>query len=140
MNFIINTDGASRGNPGPGAAAYVIKGEDGVIWVQEGHYIGTTTNNVAEYSAVKLAFEKLISNFAKHLPASVELITDSNLMANQLAGKFKINNPGLKTLHDQIKSLEKQIGSVHYRYAPRAENFIADKLANIALDNQADNS
>ena len=133
--FKIFTDGASRGNPGHSAAAFVIQTDDGVIWVQDGCYIGQVTNNVAEYTAVKLALQRLIGDFAKHLPAEVEFVADSMLIASQLAGKFKIKQPHLMALWQEIKQLEPQAGQVTYTYTPRANNFLADKLANNAIDN-----
>ncbi len=135
MKFLIHTDGASRGNPGHAAVGFVIQTEDGVIWVQDGQYLGIATNNVAEYSAVKLALERLAADFAKHLPAEVEFIADSQLVASQLAGKFKIKNPTLLELYKEVKALEPKVGKVTYTYTPRANNFLADKLANIAIDN-----
>ncbi len=136
QKFIIQTDGASRGNPGHAAVGFVIKTGEGLIWVQDGHYIGMTTNNVAEYTGVVMALERLIKDFSKFLPADVEFIADSQLVASQLAGKFKIKNENLKELYNKVKELERQVGKVTYTYTPRANNFLADKLANMALDAQ----
>jgi ribonuclease HI len=134
MQFIVRTDGASRGNPGKAAAAIVIASEDGVIWVQDSKYLGIATNNFAEYQAVKMALERLTSDFHERLPAQASFISDSQLVVNQLMGRFQIKNPELKKIYLEIKQLEKQVGEVKYSYAPRAENFLADKLANMALD------
>ncbi|OGE25224.1 hypothetical protein A3H85_03470 [Candidatus Daviesbacteria bacterium RIFCSPLOWO2_02_FULL_40_8] len=136
MNFIIYTDGASRGNPGQSACGIVIQSPDGVIWVQDGKYLGITTNNVAEYHAVLWACQRLISDFTKHLPTSVEFRLDSLLLASQLSGKYKVKNANLQVLHQQIKELEKNLGQVTYNYTPRANNFLADKMANMVLDKQ----
>lgn len=133
--FIIFADGASRGNPGPASAGFIIKSLDGVIWVQDGLYLGTATNNVAEYSAVKLALNKLIDNFSNFLPVEVEVRVDSQLIARQLSGLYKIKNPTLKTIFTDIKLLEELVGKINYAHIPRNQNFIADKLANQALDN-----
>lgn len=133
--FIIFADGASRGNPGPASAGFIIKSSDGVIWVQDGLYLGTATNNVAEYSAVKLALKRLIDNFSNILPVEVEVRVDSQLIARQLAGLYKIKNPTLKTIFADIKQLEELVGKINYIHIPRNQNFIADKLANQALDN-----
>lgn len=132
--FIISTDGAARGNPGPAAAAFVIQTPDGVIWAQEGVCLGKATNNKAEYTAVKNALEKLIKDFAQDLPTTVELRSDSQLLVNQLSGNFKVKNEDLKILFYEVKDLEKQVGEVRYLYIPRANNTLADKLANMALD------
>lgn len=134
--YLINTDGASRGNPGQAAAGIVIQTADGVIWVEEGIYLGKMTNNEAEYQAVILALTKLKNDFAKHLPAEVVIRADSQLVVSQLSGRFKIKNSNLKTLHKEVKSLEAEIGQIEYLYLPREKNFLADKLANLALDKQ----
>lgn len=133
--FLIFADGASRGNPGPASAGFLIKSWDGVIWVQDGLYLGTATNNVAEYSAVKLALRRLIDDFSNILPVEVEVRVDSQLIARQLAGLYKIKNPTLKTIFADIRRLEKLAGKISYIHIPRDQNFIADKLANHALDN-----
>lgn len=133
--FIIFADGASRGNPGPASVGFIIKSLDGVIWVQGGLYLGTATNNVAEYSAVKLALKRLMDDFSNLLPVEVEVRVDSQLIARQLAGLYKIKNPTLKTIFADIKQLEELTGKVNYTHIPRNQNFIADKLANQALDN-----
>jgi ribonuclease H / adenosylcobalamin/alpha-ribazole phosphatase len=136
MNLIINTDGASRGNPGPASYGYVIKDKiSGVILHQEGKVIGINTNNVAEYTAVLKAFEYAAKYFSKKAPHEIEIVTDSELIARQLAGFYKVKNANLKILFDKIKSIEIELGKVAYRNVPRAQNFMADKLANIALDN-----
>lgn len=134
VKFIIYTDGASRGNPGHAACGYVIQNGDGVIWVEDSSYLGITTNNVAEYMAVKMALKRLVDGFSSKLPASVEFRVDSLLVASQLSGKYKIKNPGLKVLAEEIKKLESLAGKVIYSHIPRAQNFLADRLANRALD------
>ena len=134
MNLIINTDGASRGNPGPASYGYIIRSDDGVIQHQEGRVIGINTNNVAEYTAVLKAFEYSNEHFKRKAPHKVRLVADSMLVTQQLAGKFKIKNPILKIIFDKIKILEMELGEVTYEHTPRANNFIADRLANEALD------
>lgn len=136
MKLSINTDGASRGNPGLAAASFLIKSYDGVILHQEGKVIGIATNNVAEYSAVKSALLYIKDSYAKKLPHLIDLFTDSKLVAEQLSGNYKIKNAELVKRVAEIKKLEQTLGEVHYHYIPREENFIADKLCNIALDNQ----
>ncbi len=135
MNFTINTDGASRGNPGPASYGYLIKNSDsGLILHQEGKTIGVTTNNVAEYTAVLESLRYIKKNFSDKHPHSIQVITDSQLIAQQLAGKFKIKSLHLKELFDLVKSLESELGKISYRNVPRAENYLADRLANQALD------
>lgn len=134
--IIINTDGAARGNPGPAAASFVIKDETGSLLIEEGSYIGTATNNEAEYTAVKLALEKLAAALSPLLPVEVEVRSDSQLIVNQLSGSFKIKNERLKIFVDRIRQLEEKIGMVAYIYVPRAENSRADALGNVALDSK----
>jgi ribonuclease HI len=134
MNLIVNTDGASRGNPGPASYGYIIKSTDGVIRHQEGKTIGVTTNNVAEYTAVLESLKYIKHNFTHKAPHVIEVITDSQLIASQLSGRFKIKSLHLKEYLTQIKQLEQGLGEISYRNVPRAQNFIADKLANMALD------
>lgn len=134
--IIINTDGASRGNPGHAAASFIIRSSAGDILKSQGKYLGWATNNEAEYMAVKLALECLKNNLTDIIPAEIEVRADSLLVASQLAGKYKIKNERLKVFYNQIKEVEKKIGSVIYTYIPRDQNIEADKLANLALDNK----
>jgi ribonuclease HI len=134
MNLIINTDGASRGNPGPASYGFVIKQSDGPILHQEGKTIGRATNNIAEYTAVLSSLEYVKKHIKDNKPHKIEVITDSQLIARQLDGSFKIKNENLKEIYFKIKSLELEIGYVFYRNVPREQNFIADRLANKALD------
>lgn len=133
--YIIYTDGAARGNPGPASAAYVIQTGDGVIWTQAGVRLGPTTNNIAEYTAVKLALEKLIADFSPDQD-SVELRSDSLLLVSQLLGRYKVKNDGIRVLFNEIKNLESKIGKIDYIHIPRSKNVLADKLANQALDSE----
>ena len=138
-NFIIFTDGASRGNPGHSSCGFIIKSLDGVIWVQDSLYLGIGTNNIAEYTGVKLALKRLITDFHKLLPVEAEVRVDSQLVAKQLNGLYKIKNPNLKTIFLDIKQLEIKVGKVNYLHIPRTQNLLADKLANYALDNHLKN-
>lgn len=132
MKLVIFTDGASRGNPGLASYGFTISDEKGKLVYEEGKYIGVTTNNVAEYTAVLEAFKYLKKKYEEKL--QVNLFADSRLVVEQLSGRFKIKNPNLKILFDQIKILEMEIGSVSYTHIPREKNLKADSLANKALD------
>lgn len=134
MILIVNTDGASRGNPGPASYGYIIKTDTGVILHQEGKRIGKATNNVAEYTAVLKALSYIKENFAKKAPHEIEVISDSQLIVRQLAGLYKIKNKPLKEIFTSIKILEMGLGTVKFKNVPREQNFIADRLANQALD------
>lgn len=135
MNLIINTDGASRGNPGPASYGFVVKKDGGEILHQEGKKIGIATNNIAEYRAILGALEYVKEHYSHKAPHQILVVCDSQLAKEQLAGNYKIKNPHLKAWFDQIKIIEMDLGVVNYKNVPRAENFIADRLANLALDN-----
>lgn len=135
MNLTVNTDGASRGNPGPASYGYLIKNSDtGLILHQEGKAIGNTTNNVAEYTAVLEALRYIQNNFSPTSPHKIKVVTDSQLIAQQLSGRYKIKSEHLKKLFDLVKKIEAEVGTITYQNVPRSQNFLADKLANQALD------
>lgn len=130
--LIIHTDGAARGNPGPAAAAFTVE-EAGQKIAEGAKTIGETTNNIAEYTAVNNAFDKLKEILAGER-VEVEVLMDSNLVASQLRGDFKIKNAGLKPIFEAVKLKELEFGSVTYIHIPREQNSLADSLANKALD------
>lgn len=133
--LIINTDGASRGNPGEAAVGLVIQNEEGQVIYSGGKKLGKATNNEAEYLAVKISLEKLKSDFSQYFPIMVEIRADSQLIVQQLSGNYKIKNVRLKVLFDQVKCLELEVGRVYYTQIPRAQNSLADEQANLVLDN-----
>lgn len=134
MNLVVNTDGASRGNPGPASYGFVIKSEDGVILHQEGKTLGEKTNNFAEYSAVIGALEYIKKHYAHKAPHTIKLLADSELLVRQLSGIYKVKHPIIKQLYERVRALEDEVGAISYNHIPRAQNFIADRLANNALD------
>lgn len=137
-SFIINSDGGSRGNPGPSAAAYVLRDGNGRELEVGGEYIGISTNNQAEYTAVLLALRTLM-NYAD-ANDSVECKIDSLLVVNQLNGLYKIKNRDLWPIHQEILELAKRFGMVTYRHVPREENTEADAKVNEILDLHDQNS
>lgn len=134
MDFVINTDGASKGNPGPASYGFIIKNRGGAIVHQEGKLIGETTNNVAEYTAVLKALEYIAQRFFRKAPHKIEVVADSRLVVEQLSGRFKIKSANLIPLIKRIKELELELGTVRYKAVPREENFIADRLANLPFE------
>ncbi|HSX58431.1 MAG TPA: ribonuclease HI family protein [Candidatus Saccharimonadales bacterium] len=132
---VIYTDGGSRNNPGKAASAAVIKDAAGNLQEICGKYLGIATNNVAEYTALLLAYESLVSS-DKYKPEETEInfYTDSNLIANQLTGRFRIKNPDLAKLISQIKSYEQKFAKVTYQHVPREQNKEADFEVNRILD------
>jgi len=134
-NFIIHTDGGARGNPGPAATGFIIETGSQIVY-QSGTYIGNTTNNVAEYTAVIHALTWLKTNPSSLLSiSSLHFFLDSSLVVNQLNGIFKIREPHLiplsQTIHSIISSLSLPTS---FAYVPRAQNAAADRLVNHALD------
>lgn len=134
MDLIIFTDGASRGNPGPASYGYIIYARGGEILHQEGKTLGVTTNNVAEYTGVLEALSYIKKRWPDQLFHKIELKADSKLVIEQLSGRFKLKSPHLRILFSQIKEIERELGGILYTHVPRAENFVADRLANQALD------
>lgn len=125
-------DGGSRGNPGPSASGFVILDMNDQILVDRGVYIGITTNNQAEYMALKLALEECRKmNFKK-----IKVFMDSMLVVNQMKGIFKVKNRDLWPVHDAIKQLLPSFESVHFQQVPREFNKLADAAVNRALNEQ----
>lgn len=137
--IIINTDGGARGNPGP-AAVGVYAQADGQVLFQLSEYIGNTTNNVAEYTAVVKAIEYILANQIHS--GSIKFVLDSELIVRQMLGQYKVKQPHLiklqRQLHQLIDELKKQdlAANVLFTNVPRAENKDADRLVNQALDLQ----
>src|SRR5262245_42544973 len=127
--FTIHTDGAARGNPGPAAFAYVIH-RDGAPDLEVKGCLGETTNNVAEYTAVVRALEHAQKLGAQH----VIVLSDSELMVNQMNGKYQVKNEGLRPLYQQARAAANQFESATFRHVRREQNGRADALCNEALD------
>ena len=127
------TDGGARGNPGPAASGVVIEGLAGNERVICGKYLGTTTNNVAEYQAVVLALEKL-EKLTKPEETEVAFFMDSLLVARQLSGQYKVKNGNLAQIVTKIRSLTKDYLQVTYNHIPREQNKLADQEVNRVLD------
>jgi ribonuclease HI len=131
---IVYCDGGARGNPGPAAAAFVVV-QKGRIIHRRSRYLGRTTNNVAEYSAVVMAISWLINNSRRLKDDKISFILDSELVAKQLSGQYKVKNEKLKKLATRIKQLESKInGTLQYRAVARSKNKLADFLVNSELD------
>ena len=124
----IHTDGGARGNPGPSGIGAVLDFGGEQILLKE--YIGEGTNNQAEYKAVIMALEK-----AKEIGAEeIAVFLDSELVQQQLSGKYKVKNPGLGTLFIKCWNLAQNFKKIKYIHIYRNENKVADKLVNEALD------
>lgn len=136
MKLIVYTDGASRGNPGPASYGFTVCNEGGKLLFEEGKYIGITTNNVAEYTAVLEALKVIKRNFANGIPVNIELYADSKLVIEQLSGRYKVKSPHLRPLIEEIKILSFELGGITHAHVPREKNTGADRLANLALDSR----
>ncbi len=143
MKIIINTDGASRGNPGKGAVGVVISNEKGEIVKKHGEYLGDkVTNNEAEYEAVAIALKKVKALIGKDKTklAEIEIRSDSELMVNQMSGRYKITEKHLQEKFMNIWNLKTEFGKVVFYHVPREKNKEADALANYALDENSKKS
>ncbi|HSX04927.1 MAG TPA: reverse transcriptase-like protein [Candidatus Saccharimonadales bacterium] len=126
------TDGGSRGNPGPSASGFVILDVEDNVLVDQGVYLGVTTNNQAEYTALKLGLEECLKMRVKE----VQVYMDSLLVVNQMKGVFKVKNRDLWPIYDAIKTLNKKFEHVSFGHVPREFNKLADAAVNRALDEQ----
>jgi len=130
MKVIVHVDGGARGNPGPAAAACVITSPAGEVLAEHSQLLGTTTNNVAEYRALLLGLQG-----ARELGASeVEVVGDSELIAKQVRGLYKVKHEAMKPLHREATAALGQFERWSIRTVPRARNADADALVNAALD------
>ena len=129
-HLIAYTDGGSRGNPGPSAAGFVLLDIGETVIREGGTYLGITTNNVAEYQAVYLALEEALSLGA----TEVSLRMDSQLVANQMNGIYKVKNADLRPIHERIKELAAKFDKVTFTHVLREYNQLADGMVNKILD------
>jgi ribonuclease HI len=128
--LVLHVDGGARGNPGPAAVGVVISGEDGSVIDELAERIGVATNNVAEYQAVLRGLERATALGARE----VVLIGDSELVARQLTGAYKVKNAALRPLYEQAQAALRRFERWQIRSVPRADNAHADLLVNAALD------
>jgi len=134
--LVIHTDGGSRGNPGPAACAFVAE-LDGKVLAEKSKYLDVTTNNIAEYQGVLLAFEWMLENNKSLKMGEVLFLLDSELVVKQLTGFYKVKKPELQTLNLLIKKNIRDISTkVNFQNIPREQNKEADRLVNEELDLQ----
>lgn len=124
------SDGASRGNPGPAAIGVRILSADGAELLAEGVAIGNTTNNVAEYRGVIHALTRALELGL----GSLELRIDSELVARQLNGEYRVKHAALAELKERVDALRSRFRVLRVRHIRREANREADRLANEALD------
>jgi ribonuclease HI len=128
--WTLRCDGGSRGNPGPGACAYVLSDPGGAEIEARGEYLGVCTNNVAEYRSLILG----LGAAARHGVRTLVVYMDSELVVRQMLGQYKVKHEGLKPLHAEARRAAVQVGAVRFESVPRDDNGRADGLVNEALD------
>jgi ribonuclease HI len=124
-----NIDGGSRGNPGPAGYGVRIEQADGTI-VELKEFLGSCTNNVAEYNGLLAALRWS----AEHNVSPLLVRSDSELLIKQMRGEYRVKNPGLQPLYEEARSLIRRIGRVTFEHVRRESNKEADRLANEAMD------
>lgn len=133
MKLIAFTDGASRGNPGESGIGVVINTESGERVASMYGYIGKTTNNIAEYTALQTCLKQVIAMECTELIVH----SDSELMVKQLNGIYKVKDAGIKKEYEIVRHL---LGTAAFQFAishvPREQNKEADKLANLGIDSK----
>jgi ribonuclease HI len=127
---VVHVDGGARGNPGPAGIGVVLTDPDGNELDRANAYIGETTNNVAEYRALILGLDRARALGADEL----EIVNDSELVARQLVGAYKVKKEDLRLLHAQALQALEAFERWSIRSVPRAKNEIADALVNEAID------
>jgi ribonuclease HI len=130
----VNTDGGSRGNPGPAGAGVVVRDPSGEIVARGGSFLGLATNNVAEYEAMLWGMRA-----ARALGATSLLVrADSELIVKQMLGQYRVKNEGLKPLFLRAQELRRAFERVEFQHVRRDQNVEADMLANEAMDRRTD--
>ncbi len=130
MRLVVHVDGGARGNPGPAAAAAVVSTPDGEVVAEAHELLGVASNNVAEYRGLLLGLAR-----ARALGADeIEVVNDSELVAKQVNGLYKVKHPDMRPLHAQARAALDGFARWTVRSVPRAENAAADALVNQALD------
>lgn len=129
--LLIHTDGAARGNPGPaGAGAILRDAADGSVVAEIATFLGVRTNNYAEWTAVELALEEALGQGASH----VDLRLDSELVARQISGRYRVKHADLKPIHARVMGLLGRLAGYTVAHVPRELNKDADRLSNVAID------
>jgi len=128
--LVAHIDGGARGNPGPGGYGVVIEDHAGRKLDEIAQFLGRTTNNVAEYSALVAALEYAIS----HRFRAVKILSDSELLVRQMCGEYKVRNAALLELFQKAKAMTRELDWFQVVHVAREQNREADRLANIAMD------
>jgi len=131
VRLLIHTDGAARGNPGPAGAGAVLRDAvTGTVLAEVAEPLGHATNNVAEWTAVRLALEEALRLGATH----VDVRMDSQLVARQITGIYRVKHVDLKPLHAAVMKLLGKFEGYTVGHVPRELNRDADRMSNVAID------
>ncbi len=123
-------DGGARGNPGPAGFGVRVEDGEGRLLDEVHEAIGIATNNVAEYRGLIAALEYAL----RHDHRRVVIRSDSQLIIKQMRGEYRVRHPGLQPLHARARTLAARLERVTFEHIPRASNAEADRLANLAMD------
>ncbi len=139
MQFTIHADGGSRGNPGPAGAGAMIRDALGNSVASVSQFLGTRTNNFAEYEAVILAFTAIAKLVGEGEVGATDVAVkmDSELVVKQMKGIYKVKHPTMKEQYARLVQATAPFKSVSFTHVPREENSDADALANEAMDRGA---
>ena len=124
------TDGGARGNPGPGAYGFVLADAAGAEVERRGEFLGTVTNNVAEYRGLLAGLDAAI----RHGAPGLAVFMDSELVVRQMTGEYRVKNEGLKPLHTEARRLASKLRRARFVAVRREANAVADQLVNDVLD------
>jgi ribonuclease HI len=131
--IIAYIDGGARGNPGPAGYGVRIEDELGGLITEFSGFLGSATNNVAEYNALLAALRYA----REHGHRKVRIKSDSELLVKQMRGEYRVKNAGLQPLFLQAQTLAKDLERIVYEHVRREQNKDADRLANVAMDEGA---
>jgi ribonuclease HI len=127
-------DGGARGNPGPAASGAVLVDETGHVITEIGLYLGTATNNVAEWTALCIGLESALEHGIRRLAVRL----DSELVVKQMNGEYRVKHAGLQPLYKKARGLLQKFERVDFAHVPRKKNKLADRIVNRVLDAKAE--
>jgi ribonuclease HI len=130
MAIVAYIDGGARGNPGPAGYGVRIEDEQGMLVEEFNGYLGSATNNVAEYNGLVAALKYAQQHGHRH----VHIKSDSELLVKQMRGEYRVKNPGLQPLYQQARAIAMGLDRIVYEHVRREQNKDADRLANLAMD------
>lgn len=133
FDAIMFADGGSRGNPGPAASGAVLVTPAGDVLAEVGLYLGTATNNVAEWTALCIGLEAAAEKAVRRLAVRM----DSELVVKQMRGEYRVKHETLQPLFRRARAMLARFEHVEIKHVPRKQNALADALVNHVLDQEA---